>query len=74
MGRVSQKKFNNMKKNKNHGGTRPSAGRPLKGKEKRVRINVSIDSQDLKILDDKRGEKSRGDFIGEILKVKIEEV
>jgi hypothetical protein len=52
-------------KNK-HGGRRDGAGHPLKGKEKRAKILISIDPNVLKQMDKKRGELSRGDYIAKL--------
>jgi len=51
-----------------HGGKRKHAGPPLKGKEPRVRVNITFDTDDLHKMDTKRQYESRGDFLGKLIK------
>lgn len=51
-----------------HGGKRKNAGPPLKGREPRVRVNITFDIDDLHKMDIKRQRESRGDFLGKLIK------
>jgi hypothetical protein len=49
------------------GGPRPNAGRRPKGEAKRVKLSVTVAGQTLALLDERRGERSRGEYLDALL-------
>lgn len=64
------KKFDSgtkLKSRPNWGGSRPFAGRPLKGESKRVSISTTLDRNTLELIDWQRGKTSRGEFLDRLV-------
>lgn len=59
-------------KTSTHGGKRHGAGAKLKGTSKRINKLISFDPLALKLIDEKRGKESRGDFLGKLINKKGE--
>jgi hypothetical protein len=49
------------------GGFRPNAGRPPKGGAKRVKLSLSLDGQTIELIDARRGERSRGEYLDSLV-------
>jgi hypothetical protein len=49
------------------GGPRPNAGRPLKGEAKRVKLSLRLAPQTLELIDARRGERSRGEYLDSLV-------
>jgi hypothetical protein len=49
------------------GGRRPNAGRPPKGEARRVRLSTTIARRTVELLDRRRGEQSRGEYLDDLI-------
>jgi hypothetical protein len=49
------------------GGPRPNAGRPLKGEAKRVKLSLSLAGRTIELIDARRGERSRGEYLDSLV-------
>ena len=56
-------------KSKSWGGKRAGAGRKIKGDAPKKRVLITLDPDVLKMLDEARGETSRGEFIERSLRI-----
>jgi hypothetical protein len=49
------------------GGSRPNAGRRPKGEAKRVKLSLTLEGRTLALIDQRRGERSRGEYIDSLI-------
>lgn len=51
----------------NWGGRRPNAGRPPKGDQKRLKLSTTIARRTIELIDRRRGEDSRGEYLDRLV-------